>query len=197
MEPTLNLSQGIAKLLESGLEKSEGFETFCFFEGTSATGILAALADLASYIASEGPFQGVIGFSQGAALAATLMIQHGQNHLGSVDPLFRCAVFLCAGAPYDPAALERGKAVLLDDDGTGANCGGDVAAIHVPTAHVVGEKDDALGSSMALVRLCEPRTRRGCSRILVGMMCREKVWQEREWWPLWRMFCIWLLMLSK
>ncbi|KAF2676017.1 hypothetical protein K458DRAFT_380541 [Lentithecium fluviatile CBS 122367] len=140
---------GIAQFLTVGEEA----ETFCFYEPNSAKSILTALADLAWYIASEGPYQGVIGFSQGAALAATLMIKQGRNHYSTVHPLFQCAIFLCAGAPYDPVALDQGKAVLLEAKP-------DAPSIRVATAHVVGEKDDALAASLALVEQCDPRNHR-------------------------------------
>ena len=102
-----------------------------------------------SYLASEGPYQGVIGFSQGAALAATLMIKQSQS--SAVHPPFQCAIFLCGGTPYDPAALEQGRAVPLDAKP-------DTPGIRVPTAHVLGEKDDALAASLALVEQCDPRS---------------------------------------
>jgi predicted esterase len=100
-------------------------------------------------MASEGPYQGVIGFSQGAALAATLMIKQGQSN--AVHSPFQCAIVLCGGMPYDPAALEGGRAVLLDDKP-------DAPDIHVPTAHILGEKDDALATSLALVEQFDPRS---------------------------------------
>jgi pimeloyl-ACP methyl ester carboxylesterase len=44
----------------------------------------------------EGPFDGLIGFSQGAALAASLILQHSDQ----AHPLVDCAVFICGTLPW-------------------------------------------------------------------------------------------------
>lgn len=54
-------------------------ESFSYFD-ESAASITGAVVDLAQYIAAHGPFDGVIGFSQGAVLAATLIIAQRQTH---------------------------------------------------------------------------------------------------------------------
>jgi pimeloyl-ACP methyl ester carboxylesterase len=44
----------------------------------------------------EGPFDGLIGFSQGAALAASLILQHSDR----AHPLVDCAIFICGTLPW-------------------------------------------------------------------------------------------------
>jgi predicted esterase len=44
----------------------------------------------------EGPFDGLMGFSQGAALAASLMMQHSDQ----AHPLVDCAIFICGTLPW-------------------------------------------------------------------------------------------------
>jgi acetyl esterase/lipase len=44
----------------------------------------------------EGPFDGLMGFSQGAALAASLVLQHSDQGY----PLVDCAVFICGTLPW-------------------------------------------------------------------------------------------------
>ncbi|KAI4182055.1 MAG: hypothetical protein L6R41_006235 [Letrouitia leprolyta] len=51
------------------------------------------------FIDEEGPFDAVIGFSQGAALASSLMLQRAKDT--SAEPLFQLAIFLCASLPFD------------------------------------------------------------------------------------------------
>ncbi|KAI9044724.1 uncharacterized protein KD926_011694 [Aspergillus affinis] len=55
-------------------------ESFSYFD-ESAASILGAVVDLAQYIDTHGPFDGVIGFSQGAVLAATLIIAQSQTQM--------------------------------------------------------------------------------------------------------------------
>ncbi|PLB50765.1 hypothetical protein P170DRAFT_463876 [Aspergillus steynii IBT 23096] len=98
-------------------------ESFSYFD-EGADSIRAAVVDLAANVEAQGPFDGVIGFSQGAVLAATLILAQ-QTHGSSLglrrnaspsappDPPFRCAVFLCGGLPFDWAALERGTVELI------------------------------------------------------------------------------------
>lgn len=94
-------------------------------------------------MAEEGPFDAVLGFSQGAALAASLIAQHNETHPGAA-PLFRVAVFLCGADPWATSGLERMSRV----DGA--------YPITIPTAHVVGALDPVCPQSMRLYALCEP-----------------------------------------
>lgn len=58
---------------------------------------LTAARDLVlEVLAEEGPFDGLMGFSQGAALAAGLILQHSDQ----VHPLVDCAVFICGNLPW-------------------------------------------------------------------------------------------------
>ncbi|KAJ5772355.1 hypothetical protein N7520_002884 [Penicillium odoratum] len=94
-------------------------------------------------IAEEGPFDAVLGFSQGAALAAAMIIQHAKKNPGA-PPLFRVAVFLCGAAPWEESGLMQIKAAP------------DTYPINIPTANVVGKLDSIYDSSMELYKLCEP-----------------------------------------
>ncbi|KAA8905058.1 DUF341 domain-containing protein [Sphaerosporella brunnea] len=123
---------------------------YAYYDSTSGPSILSALDLLHEYIAEEGPFDGVVGFSQGAALAATLMIRHDQLNQ-TVEPLFRCAIFMCGAAPCDWRGLDAGGKVRklgVETDGK---------LIHVPTAHILGANDEAVGESHILRGLCGER----------------------------------------
>jgi len=56
---------------------------------------------LAAVIAEEGPFDGVVGFSQGASLAASYAIQH-QINFPDQPPPFRFAVLFSCGFVLSP-----------------------------------------------------------------------------------------------
>ena len=119
---------------------------FAYYDPTNATSILQAVNDLSSYVSAEGPFDGVMGFSQGAALAAMLLARDS-----SLVP-FSFAIFLCAGLPFCEASLRKGVLRHLDPKV-------DRELIWVPTAHIVGAKDDALEASLGLKDLCYERAR--------------------------------------
>ena len=111
----------------STLASSPTDEFFCYLDPKSPASCQKALSDLDSYIASEGPFDGVMAFSQGAGLAASLMIYHQQQQQerrqrrrpqkaengtlrqeqqGDQEeecledfPTFKCAIFFSGGEP--------------------------------------------------------------------------------------------------
>ncbi|KAJ5484809.1 hypothetical protein N7539_004797 [Penicillium diatomitis] len=94
-------------------------------------------------IKREGPFDAVMGFSQGAALAAAL-IAHDAKENPSGPPLFRAGVFICSASPWESSGLERIESKP------------DTWAIIVPTAHIVGNLDSLYPESMKLYSICEP-----------------------------------------
>ena len=83
---------------------------------------------LATYITEEGPFDGVLGFSQGASLAATYLIQFGREYPSLPLP-FKCAIFFSGGYCLNPVALEDGKLELIDPAQTGT-------LLHLPTVNI-------------------------------------------------------------
>ena len=106
-----------------------------FFAYVNETSSLAScrqvLEDLDAYILSAGPFDGVMAFSLGASLAATLMVRSIQLHN---TPPFRCAIFFCGGTPGDPSATSQDEFRLLSYPADGEIIG-------VPTAHIWGKND--------------------------------------------------------
>ncbi|KAF2006531.1 DUF341 domain protein [Amniculicola lignicola CBS 123094] len=109
---------------------------FQYFEEHDAASCLKALNDLDAYIEVEGPFDGVVAFSQGASAATSLMLHRlQQDRLRELmDPVFKCGIFLGAAVPCDPAALANGmvRGMTYEMDGK---------VIGVPTTHIWGEKD--------------------------------------------------------
>ncbi|TAQ90648.1 hypothetical protein B7494_g1068 [Chlorociboria aeruginascens] len=58
--------------------------------------LTSARALVLSVLEEEGPFDGIVGFSQGAALAASLILQHSTQ----AQALVSCAIFFCGGLPW-------------------------------------------------------------------------------------------------
>lgn len=107
-------------------------------------------------IEEDGPFDGVIGFSHGGALAHGLMVRHELQRPHD-PPLFRCAIFFNSMPPLfradkDDANGVAGPCIIYDKLALqNSVCG-------VLSLHVVGQKDFAYEHSMALYKGWEPNS---------------------------------------
>ena len=123
-----------------------------------------ALKDLESYAIDNGPFDGVLGYCEGAAWAAALIIYRS---LTGQSGLFQCAVLFAAPPPQDALAIvvEAMKQARptnpnqhqqhLPSESSGLNGNAPLASatpdlqtlykgaelIHIPTAHIYGAND--------------------------------------------------------
>lgn len=121
-------------------------ECFAYYDTSVPESILQAVSDLSEYVASEGPFDGVIGFSQGAALAAMLLARDD-------FPLpFSFAVFICGGPPFREESLRDGNVEYVD---TSPHSG----ILKLPTAHLIGAQDQAMPECLKLVNACREQMR--------------------------------------
>ncbi|KAF1951579.1 hypothetical protein CC80DRAFT_424423 [Byssothecium circinans] len=111
---------------------------------------LTALNDLEALIHESGPYDALFAFSEGAGLAASLLVHRARLHAasGAELPLIKCAVFFSGGVPMDP---ETGR--LMDGDTDGE-------VIDVPTAHIWGKNDDLYPTfGPVLSKLCKATSR--------------------------------------
>lgn len=90
------------------------------------------------------PFQGVLGFSEGASVAASLILR--QYRVKGTSP-FKFAIFICGILPLRSVTEDN---ILADEADETAE------RIEVPTAHIVGSKDPGYQGSRALYKLCDP-----------------------------------------
>ncbi|KAJ5091764.1 hypothetical protein NUU61_006634 [Penicillium alfredii] len=96
---------------------------------------------------SDEDIAGVIGYSEGAEMAASLILEEQRRHKESGrEPRLKCAVLMCGWPPMDPVT---GQVVLADE-----HFGEEI--INIPTCHVIGAADPFLDASMALYNLCDP-----------------------------------------
>jgi len=103
---------------------------------------------LRSYLSSHGPFDGILGFSQGAGLAAMHIVREGMSPVRQGDPPFKCAIFISSIAVPDPTAFDlRGEIRFLDPEV-------DKELIQIPTVHIWGAKDELNQGSQVLKKLC-------------------------------------------
>lgn len=93
---------------------------------------------------AEGPFDAVLGFSLGAAVAATLLIDNIRRSRDSgVPSMFKMAIFMCGSPPFD---LEHSGLLLADTAGQ---------VLQLPTVHVIGSADPLIDFALALYNLCD------------------------------------------
>ncbi|KAI0891077.1 serine hydrolase FSH [Annulohypoxylon nitens] len=114
----------------------------------------SALINLDTYIAEEGPFDGVLAFSQGAMIAATYIIWKTRQDpvLQRNSPTFRCAVFFPSWDPYDPDLLWKSCLRPMTHSADGE-------MIQIPTAHIWGQDDISSAKAANLSGICSSRTR--------------------------------------
>ncbi|KAJ5526484.1 hypothetical protein N7494_013134 [Penicillium frequentans] len=97
---------------------------FAFYNPDDAATLPVALDQLSSYVDAQGPFDGVMAFSAGAALAALYLLQHWEQ--GKPLP-FRFAVFFST-ASSDAELAQLGLAPTP-------------GCLKLPTAHIWGQND--------------------------------------------------------
>ncbi|KAK9489769.1 serine hydrolase FSH [Lipomyces doorenjongii] len=105
--------------------------------------IAAAFHLISAIVEDEGPFDGVLGFSHGATLAAAFLLHYTATrpHDPPWGP-FRCAVFIAGLAPFE----ENGRRIRADERG---------AMVKLPSVHVAGREDEVFEESLNLYGLCE------------------------------------------
>lgn len=72
----------------------------CWYDTPTTSKVQKAHAAVLAFARRAGPFDGVMGFSQGAALAASVLLHH---ELEGAPPPFAFAVFVCAPLPFSHA----------------------------------------------------------------------------------------------
>lgn len=107
------------------------------------------LHDLQEHVSSNGPFDALMGFSQGAILAATFLAQRYHVTPTSFSPDIKFAVFFCGG---EARGLRDGVAARL-------SVGLDGAVIDIPTVHIIGKKDTEYVAGIELSQLCKQEQR--------------------------------------
>lgn len=126
-------------------------EYLAYYDPYSPESVYRGLLQLEKYIEVEGPFDGVIAFSQGGAMATSLLL--GRNAEGTPYTPFKCAVFLAAGVPWSLEALQHNELVRLDKSFA--------TRISIPTAHVYASNDIWGDMSETVEALCAPQVRHG------------------------------------
>ena len=110
--------------------------------GTDA--VRQALDRIYRIMDEEGPFDGILGFSEGATVAATFLIDYLQRVAKNEQKAeLRGAVFISGGPPY----TADGKDVALADEKG--------QMITIPTCHIIGCNDTVIDGCVALYHVCD------------------------------------------
>lgn len=107
--------------------------------------------DLLDVVSSQGPFDSLMGFSEGGAVAAWMLIENAKLPL-TFGPL-RCAIFFSAAVPFHPDVIRTGIVKPVDP-------AIESETIKVPTAHIWSCENDVNGeAARTLATLCAAETR--------------------------------------
>lgn len=100
-------------------------------------------------IEEDGPFDGVIGGSEGAGAAATVLVDClRMSEKAGTPSAMKCGIFFVGAPPLEP---NRPGWLLSDETDE---------RITVATCHVLSEQDPLILPARALYNLCEPSVRR-------------------------------------
>lgn len=73
----------------------------------------------------DGPFEGIIGYSEGATVASTLLLHEQRRYeTKGIPPMFKCAMFFAGWPPMNPDL----DAIVLADESD--------LTINIPTTHI-------------------------------------------------------------
>lgn len=136
-----------------GIESLATSEDVCFayYKPHCEASFGKAVADLDKYLKTEGPFDGVIAFSQGASLASAILV----DRLRLRESGLRCGIFFCGRLPF----IDAGTPPSCSSH-TATPVVGEEVMIGIPTVHIWGAEDNIEpGQASALSKLCCPEKR--------------------------------------
>jgi hypothetical protein len=91
---------------------------------------IAAIQFLFRIMEEEGPFEGIIGYSEGATVAGTLLLaEQRRKQLEGYEPMIKCAIFFAGWPPLDPQTF----AMVLSDE---TDVMIDIHSCHISKPHI-------------------------------------------------------------
>jgi hypothetical protein len=119
---------------------TSGDACFAYYDFHCSQSFKKAITDLERVLATEGPFDGILAFSQGTSLASAFLLDEPKLRKSRL----KCAIFFCGRTPFqdlDTASL--------------SSCVTLCPTIDLPTAHIWGANDKVdPGQGRALSELC-------------------------------------------
>ncbi|KAI0016814.1 serine hydrolase FSH [Xylariomycetidae sp. FL0641] len=126
-------------------------DEFFGYIGDSVSQYKELYEDLLDLVQTQGPFDGLMGFSEGGVVAAWMLLENARHPHRFGD--IKCGIFLSAAVPFDPDVVRTGLVRAVEPSGEGA-------VIQIPTAHMWSETGDmSAEKAQDLVQLCEGSVR--------------------------------------
>lgn len=120
---------------------------YCFFESYTPERMAAAVEYVREIVEDEGPFDGIIGFSQGASVTAAYLAAYPET-TEATALAFSFAIFICAA--LIPPEIAHGKH-LEETIGSLLNN----LPLPIPSLHIIGNQDTCYGQSVSLMQSCQ------------------------------------------
>ncbi|GFF25916.1 hypothetical protein IFM61606_09581 [Aspergillus udagawae] len=128
----------------------EGESMYAFMDPQEPETGVTAYQNLEEYLEDEGPYDGIIAFSQAATMILTYLAYVArQKALGlhTIAP-FRFAIFLSiVQSPLDYEALQRGHVIEIRPEHA-------KGAVDIPTVHIWGALDDNTEGASRAAEVC-------------------------------------------
>ena len=139
--PHINQTISVIQSLSRQATSPEDYGRTLREHGMTDIGSSEACDFLQQYVEQHdgGPFDGVLGFSEGASVASSLILRQSAEKRTN---LFNFAIFICGIPPF---RWDRKGSILADET---------TERIDIPTAHIVGSKDPLYQTSRVLYNLC-------------------------------------------
>ncbi|KAI9658932.1 MAG: hypothetical protein M1821_001892 [Bathelium mastoideum] len=134
------------------MKPTEHSSTTWIPDPTDHAAVQQVVNDLDEYVEAEGPFDAVMGFSQGAQMAANYMVYKAtrQQHM---RPPFKCAVFFSAAPAGWLVSLQQDSCRPMDPEVDGE-------VIRIPTVHFWDATDpESSVCAPILSRVCNAKLR--------------------------------------
>lgn len=101
-----------------------------FEQEVTVSNVQELVLNMKDFVEANGPFDAVMGFSEGGIIAAMLLIEDSRQSFAA----FKCGIFFSAAPPLDPDVVRGGILRCVDPDRDGI-------LIQVPTAHIGGSNE--------------------------------------------------------
>ncbi|KAF4965560.1 hypothetical protein FSARC_6645, partial [Fusarium sarcochroum] len=128
---------------------NEDEKCFSYFDEDDLSSSWNALKHLDGFFNANGPYDGIIAFSQPVGLVGTWILDRIARGIPSV----KCGIFLSAASTaVDPASLQRGRRIDLRASTAPQQ-------IDIPTAHIYGENDPYKNEAQEFAAICNEDSR--------------------------------------
>lgn len=130
-------------------------ETFAYCDTSCPATCSKAIGDLERYLESEGPYDGVMAFSMGAAFILLWMarkMREKNSNKAFVLP-FKVGIFFSVAGPLRDFDFETEKEIIPLDHIS------NTCLVKIPTVHVWGTEDREKENAEMAIQLCEENSR--------------------------------------